>query len=65
MLLDGRAPSRVEVVDEPVEEVLGRGIERIGLRGGGLVGERLGPADLVDPDDDGAGRLGARDPQQD
>ena len=33
VLLDGGAAARVEVVDEPVEEVLGRGIERVGLGG--------------------------------
>ena len=65
VLLDGRAAARVEVVDEPVEKILGRGIERIGLGGGGLVGERFGASDLVDPHHDGLGRLGARDPQQD
>jgi len=49
VLLDGRAAARVEVVHEPVEEVLRRGIERVGLGGRGLVGERLGAADLRRP----------------
>ena len=51
----------IEVGDEPVEEVLGRGIERIRLRRGGLVGHGLGATDLVDPHDDGPGRLDGRD----
>ena len=62
LLLDRRLAPGVEVGDEPVEEVLGRGIERIRLRRGGLVGHGLGAADLVDPDDDRAGRLDGRDP---
>ena len=62
VLLDRRLAPGVEVGDEPVKEVLGRGIERIRLRRCGLVGHGLGAADLVDPHDDRPGRLDGRDP---
>ena len=64
VLLDRRLAPGVEVGDEPVQEILGRGIERIRLRRCGLVGHGLGAADLVDPHDDRAGRLDGRDPEQ-
>ena len=55
VLLDRGPAARVEVGDEAVKEVLGRGIERVRLRRGGLVGHGLGAADLVDPHHDRAG----------
>ena len=64
VLLDRGAAARIEIGDEPVQEILGRGIERIRLRRCGLVGHGLGAADLVDPHHDRPGRLDGRDPEQ-
>ena len=51
--LSRRGAAAVVVGEELVEEVLRRGIQRIGLRFDRFVDERLRPAYFVNPDDDG------------